>query len=172
MRLKEFEEAALRSHYSKKGLTEEQIDEVLPALGAVARVAGGALARGAAAAGRGIASAATAAGKAVAKGATTRGLARGVRKVAQTVGGADTDRDQSNDTPQDQELDRQIDQQVRPGKKIKIPAGQAKRPTNFKVVKSTDKDVEIENPMPKPGEPKKFVYKKDDLKQALKDISK
>ena len=177
MKISEFEIEALRNHYRKNGLTEEQIDEILPALGAVAAGAvrgaaalGGAAARGLAkgaaalggAAARGLAKGAVAVGKGAAKGATV--AAKGA--VAGAVG-----KDDKKMTPAEKRKARELDRQLKPGGSVKLPTNNNNaKPANFKVKKTVGQDVEIENPRPKPGEPKSFIFNKDDLKQQLKDM--
>jgi len=56
---------------------------------------------------------------------------------------------------------------IKPGKAIPLPTEKGSQ--NFKVSKIQGNEVEIENPaaMKDPSQPKKVVYKKDDLKRSL-----
>lgn len=118
MKFNEFEDAALRNHYRRKGLPEEQIDEILPAIAAVggmaARAAGAAALRGGAALARG----ATRGGAALARGAAQAGTnavkgaaksaARGaVKSVANSIGGRGSNNSNTIDQePEDNTVSR------------------------------------------------------------------
>lgn len=152
-------------------LTEEQLDEIIPAIaagavGALARGAatvgakavgtlGKAALKGAGAVGKSIAkSAAKGAGnlaKSAAKGAV-KGIAKG---AAQAVGGAigQAAMGQNN---------QNMGQQLQRGKIITLPTKDGK-PAEFKVDSMTGKEVTLKNPKPRPGEPIKTVHKKDDI---------
>jgi len=199
MKFNEFEKDARKQLAEKNNLSQDQLDEILPAIAAIARGAGAAagaagrvaakggaaLARGAAKAG---ASAARGAGRLAAKGATSA-----VKTAAKSIGGRNNDEPQTNDP--NATVGSQADaptpmgstgtqgttgtkptgtqtSPVKQGKTIRMPAGTAKKPTNFKITKVQGDDVEIENPLPKPGEPKKFTYKKQDLEGVLGDETK
>ena len=167
MKINEFEIEALKNHYRKQGLSEEQIDEILPALGAIAAgaVRGAAAVGGAAA--RGLAKGAAAVGKGIARGVAgaAKGAARGVAQ------GAIGNNNNKEMTPAEKRKARELDRQLKPGGSVKLPTStNSAKPANFKVKKTVGQDVEIENPRPKPGEPKSFIFNKDDLKQQLKDM--
>jgi hypothetical protein len=59
---------------------------------------------------------------------------------------------------------------LKPGQKVQMPAGPAGMPTDFKITKAMGNEVEIENPNPKPGEPNKFVFNKDELDNMMKGL--
>lgn len=167
MKINEIATPALRNHYLKQGFSEEQIDEILPALAGVA-------ARGAASLGgiaaRGIAKGVAGAAKGLARGAA--GAARGVAGAAQGAAagamGADDEKDMS---PEEKRKARELERNIRPGGTLKLPTQtNTNKPTDFKVRRTVGQDVEIENPRPKPGEPKSFVFNKDDLKNQLKGM--
>lgn len=206
MRLDEFENDALRNHLAKQGLTEEQINEIIPALvGVAARGAAGAAARGLAktaarglvgAAARGLAkTAGRAAMGAVGTAASAAGTAaRAGARVARSATAPARDRFDKSSTsktstsrsssttqpsgtvepqsPEEKRAQQQIQRQIRPGGKLKMPTTDNSRPTDFTVKRVTGQDVEIENPKPKPGEPKRFVFNKGELEQALQNKNK
>ena len=168
MRFDEFNKDARKQLAHNRNMTEDQLDEILPAIAAIARGAGAA-AKGGAAIARG-------AGKLAARGAKSA-----IKTAAKSIGGRKPE-EEPNDpnatvggqeeqpmgatgtqgTTGTQPTGTKVDQ-IKPGKKIELPAGKNKKPTNFKITKIQGDDVEIENPVPKPGEPKKFTYKKQDL---------
>ena len=203
MRFNEFENDARKQLAENKNLTEEQLDEILPAIGAigagVARVAGTAAMRGGAAlakgvgkaavkgAGalaRGVGKAATGVGKAAVRGVgkaaagAGRAAVRGVGKAAArsiagptnspnaTVGSQGT-----GGAQMDPAVSKELDKNLKPGKMIDLPSksagGKAGPPTKFKVTKNARGEVELQNPKQMPGEPKKFVYNKDELAGIL-----
>lgn len=143
---------------------EERLDELLPLVTGAASLVGGAasLAGGVASGvgavakgvGKGVGAAASGVGKAV--GAVGNATAKGVGKVTGT---------NEPDTP---EVDNAKNKMLSPGKKINLPTQGPGGPSPFKVTKQQGDEVEIENPdAAKPGEPKKFVFKKDDLKKNI-----
>lgn len=71
------------------------------------------------------------------------------------------------DPKQAADLDRAKDQLIGPGKEIPLPTEKGSQ--NFKVGKIQGDEVEIENPaaMKNPTQPKKVIYKKDDLKRSM-----
>lgn len=194
MRSSEFESDALRNHLTKRGLTEEQINEIIPALvGVAARGLAGAAARGLAkTAGRAVAGAAANAVGTAAK--AVGGAARVGSRVARSATAPARDSSDKSSTsktstsrsgsttkpsgtvepqsPEEKRAQQQVKRQLRPGGKIKMPTADSNRPTDFTVKRITGQDVEIENPKPKPGEPKRFVYDKGELTQALQSKNK
>ena len=188
MKFNEFQADAIRQHYRRKGLPEEQIDEIIPAIAAVGRVAGTAAARGGAAlakgAAKGVGALAKGAAKAGAKAATgaAKAAAKGVAKSIAGGGATDAEQEPSNtisksttgtqSTRPTQSVGNKqnVTKMIRPGQTIKMPAGNTGKPTDFKVSGQQGKDVRIQNPRPMPGEPKEFVFNKDDLEQALKNM--
>ena len=183
MRFNEFDQDARRNVSAKHDIEEQQLDEIMPAIGAVA----GGLARGAAAVGRG---AAKAVGKSIASAA--KGAARGANKVSKSLATRTISRDeppetndpnatvgqQSSSSTQgtqgtqnsDDSRSSSTDQSssIKQGKSVKLPAGKSGLSKQFKVTRVQGDDVELQNPQPKPGEPKKFVYNKSDIENNLK----
>ena len=142
-------------------LDEEQIDEILPAIGAAAGVA----ARGAMAAGRVGAKMGVQAAKAGAKvagnvakqvGAKAVQGAKGAgQKMAQKVG------QKAMNMAQKQLLKR--------GAKLAMPTqGPGNQEQEFEIDSVKGDEVVINNPKPKPGEPLKTIYKKKDLEPIIK----
>jgi len=175
MKFDEFEKGARKQLADSRNITEDQLDEILPAIAAIAR-GGAALAKGAAKV-----------GGAAARGASklaARGAKSAIKTAAKSIGGREPEQEPNdpNATVGGQEeqpmgatgsqgtqgtsgtkpTGTQVDP-IKAGKKIQMPAGKTNKPTNFKITKVQGDDVEIENPQPKPGEPKKFTYKKQDL---------
>lgn len=186
MRFNEFENDARKQVAESHNLTEEQLDEILPAIGAVGAglarvgaVAGRAAVKGGAALARG---AAKVAGKAVrGAGRAARGAGRAVNKAAAnaarnamidpgpaTKGPNDTVGTQATGGAQlDPDVSKALDKQLKPGKMVDLPSTNAKGAPGpvkkFKVTRNARGEVELLNPMQKPGEPKKFTYNKDEL---------
>jgi hypothetical protein len=184
MKFNEFEKDARANLAERKGLSNNQIDEVLPAIAAIARGAAGAAAKGAAKVAQG-------AGKLAAKGAksaiktaakaASKSIAGGSAKEPNdpnaTIGGQEeqpmgaTSSQGTQGTTGTKPTGTQPDP-IKAGKKLQMPAGKTNKPTNFKITKVQGDDVEIENPTPKPGEPKKFTYKKQDLEGIVGNETK
>ena len=138
---------------------EERLDELLPlitgaasAIGGAGKLAGG-VATGVGAAAKGI-------------GQGVGAAAKGVGKAVGTTAQAAADRLKKDDDP---EIDQAKDNMLRPGNKLKLPTKTAGGPSEFKVTRVQGNDVEIENPdaVKNSQEPKKVVYKKDDLKKSM-----
>lgn len=161
-------------------LTEEQLDEILPAIAAV----GGGLARGAMAVGQVAARGAMAAGNAVARGAGA--VARGVGQAASAVGrGANqlaqkagqmgrnlaTDTAKKLSQPSQGTIGTtgtQNQASLQRGQEITIPTTDPKNPkkstmTPMKVKGVTGSEVELQPKKKKPGEPTTIKFKKSDL---------
>jgi hypothetical protein len=154
---------------------KEKLDEILPLITGAARVAGGvasgvgALARGASAVVGGVARGA---------GAVARGVGKGVGAVSKTVGiggsssigepmGQADQTQEPKDAGQRAAMDRVKDQMVKPGSEINMATPGPGGPQAFKVTSMQGDNVEIENPKPAPGEPKKVVYNKNDIKKSM-----
>lgn len=186
MRFNEFDKDARKQLAEKHNMSEEQLDEILPAIGAI----GAGIAR----AGVGAAKAAVKGGAALARGAAKaagaaargagRAVARGAQNAARqsmidpgpatkaTNGPNSTVGTQSSSGPAlDADTQKQLDKKLKPGKTIDLPAagaGGKPGPTKkFKVTRNAKGEVELQNPLQKPGEPKKFVYNKDELAGIL-----
>lgn len=160
---------------------EEKLDEVLPLVGLAAKGVGGALARRAAkgAVGGALAKGAAGAvggalGRAAVKGAgaVARGAAGMAAKPFQsqtgdTIGEPDDQETTPTDPARAQALDRAKDQMIKPGANVKLPTDGTGGPEEFKIAGMQGDEIEIENPNPAPGEPRKIVHKKDDIKQSM-----
>ena len=153
---------------------EEQLDEILPligaALGGLARAgvaAGGLAARAGVAAAGGVARAAGGVAKGVGK-AVASGVAKGVGSAI----GATTAPSKSVAGAEKQEpeaIARAKDQMIKPGQKLQLPTQGTGGPGEFKITRIQGDEVEIENPegINQPNQPSKLVYKKDDLKKSM-----
>ena len=165
-------------------LTEEQLDEILPAIAAV----GGGLARGAMAVGQVAARGAMAAGNAVARGAQAvgrgaaslaRGVGRGANQLAQRAGqkagqmGRNLATDTAKKLSQPSQgtigtTGTQNQASLQRGQEITIPTTDPKNPkkstmTPMKVKGVTGSEVELQPKKKKPGEPSTIKFKKSDL---------
>ena len=171
-------------------LTEEQLDEILPAVAAVgaglargAMAAGGALARGAGAVARGVGSAATS----LARGAGN--MARGAGGVGQQVKQVAKDQinkkvksfaqdtanklsNQGNQAGDGQTIGQDNSQapqaQLARGSELNVPVADPKKPnqtkmTPMKVKKVTGQDIELEPAKKAPGVPNTLKFNKKDL---------
>ena len=191
MRFDEFEKDARKQLAERREISEEQLDEILPAIGAIgaglARVAGTAAVRGGAALARGVGRAAGAAARGVGRAAgaaargvgraaagAARGTAKGVgRAAARAVGGNNPNATVGSQGTQGTTGTQQSQptKKIRPGQTIDLPsqnAGGRSGPTKkFKVTRTARGEVELQNPQPKPGEPKKFTYNQDELQGVL-----
>lgn len=140
--------------------TEDTLNEVLPLVGVAAKA--GAKTIGSAAA-RGVVQKATGGGQ------PGGGM---LPNQDQTMGAPDNDNNTTNPTPvqntaNSQALDRAKDQVIRPGANVKLPTAGTGGPEEFKVAGVRGDEIEIENPNPAPGEPRKIVHKKDDIKKSM-----
>ena len=159
MKFREFEKQAKKRVAERHDISEQQLDEIIPALGMAAGVA----ARGAAAAGRVGAKMGAKAGSAVAKtgarvaqkvGAKAVQGAQGAgRKMAQKVG--------------NKAMNMLSKQMLKKGAKLSLPTDGGKQQP-FTIDKVQGDEVVIVNPKPKPGEPIKTVHSKKDLEPILK----
>lgn len=136
---------------------EEKLDEVLPLVGAAAKAVGGAMARGAAAKGAG----------SLARGAAGMAAKPFQSQTGDTIGEPDDQETTPTDPARAQALDRAKDQVIKPGANVKLPTDGTGGPEEFKIAGMQGDEVEIENPNPAPGEPRKIVHKKDDIKQSM-----
>jgi hypothetical protein len=193
MRFNEFEKDARKQVAESYNMSEEQLDEILPAIGAVgaglARVAGTAAVRGGAALARGavkgagaLARGAAKVGGAAARGAgrAAKGAGRAVNRAAQQAARSASQPNSPNATVGTQstggaQLDpavaKELDKRMKPGKMLDLPsktaAGKPGPTKKFKVTRNARGEVELQNPAQKPGEPKKFVYNKNELAGIL-----
>ena len=147
-------------------LTEEQIDEIIPALGAV----GGAIAKGAAAAGRIGAKAAGAGLRAAGRVGAKMGKA-----VATKVAGAGKTLakgaiDKAASKVQQKAMGQMANTLLKRGSKLPIPDKSGK-PQEFEVDDVKGTEVTLKNPKPKPGEPIKTVHNKKDLDPIIQQMA-
>ena len=144
-------------------VTEKQkLDEIIPLITGAASLVGGAakLAGGVAS---GVGAAAKGIGKGV--GAAASGVGKAVGAAGKAVANKITPGDDEEDSP---EADRAKDQMITPGKQVALPTTTTGGPAKFKVTRQQGDEVEIENPdAGQPGQPRKFVYKKDDIKKNI-----
>lgn len=137
-------------------LSEQQLDEIIPALAGAAAGVG----RVGAQMGKGIAKAGAKAATGVAKkvGATAVKGAKGAgQKMAQKVGTKATD--------------MMAKQMLKKGAKLPLPSEQGTKPTEFEIDGVKGDEVVLVNPKPKPGEPIKTVHSKKDLEPILKQMT-
>lgn len=166
---------------------EEQLDEILPLIPIAARLAGKAAVKG-------VAKGVGALAKGAVKGAGA--LAKGAASAVGIGADDETEEPQPNDpnakvgtqpanttkaTPMGA-ADRNVgaatktagavpvagaDTDLRTGSMVDLPTKTPGGKKQFKVTRAQGDDVEIEDPQAKPGEPKRMVYKKDDLAKAM-----
>jgi len=141
-------------------LTEEQLDEILPAIvGTVGRVG---------------AAMGSAAAKGAAKAVGT--VAKGVGQVAKTVGNTTkaAGKQIGNKVVQKaansatQAAQKQL---LKRGNKIPAPT-QGGGEAEFEIDTVKGQEVTLKNPKPKPGEPQKITYSKQDLDPIIKGLVK
>ena len=164
MKLEEFEKDAVESFIAKHDLTEQQIDEVLPAIGAI----GGALAKGAGALAKGAVKGAVKGAGALAKGAV-KGVGAVAKGAAKAVATKATDKIAQAAQQSQQAMQQDL---IKKGNKIPFPtkSGQAKE---FEIDDVQGDEVTIINPdaAQKPDEPEKLVYKKDDINAVVGSLT-
>jgi len=153
--------ARLKERYPH--LTEDQLDEILPALGAVAgKIGMGAARLGAKAVGAGVKAAGRVGaqmGKAVAKGAgkLAKGAVKGVaNKAMQKV--------------QNKAVGKMAQQVLKPGNNLPMPDQKGKE-QEFEIDAVKGNEITLKNPKPKPGEPIKTVHNKKDLEPIIKQLA-
>lgn len=135
---------------------DQKLDEVLPLIGKAVATGGGMLAKGAAKAGAGMLN----------KG-TVKTAGPNTTQQPQTMGAPDTSNKSPGSTVRAQAVDQAKDQIIKPGSSINLPTDGTGGPEEFKVSGIQGDEVEIENPTPAPGEPRRVMYKKDDIKQSM-----
>jgi hypothetical protein len=151
---------------------EDKLNEVLPLVGLAAKGVGGALARGAVkgaagAIGRGLGRAAVGGIGAAAKGAVGMAAKPFQSRTGDTIGTPDNQNATPTDPAKKAAMDRIKDQSIKPNSEIELPTAGPGGTEKFKVSSIRGDEVEIENPNPAPGEPRKTVYKKDDIKKSM-----
>lgn len=157
MKFKDFEKDALRNVAENRGISRDQLDEVLPAIGGALGKAIGAVGN-MVKAGTGVAQAGAAAAKKVGAAAVqgAQGVGKGLaQKVAQK--NADT-------------LAKAV---LKKGSTLPIPTSKAgTAPEQFKVDDIKGDEVTLVNPKPKPGEPIKTVHKRKELDPIIQNLVK
>lgn len=171
MRYNEFQlnENELRDLARKRypDLSEEQLDEVLPAIGAIAgRAAGMAAKMGAKAVG----AAAKTAGKVGAQmgKAAVKGAAKVAGQAAKSAGQKLAQK--AAGKVQDKAVGKMAQQVLKPGVKLPMPDATGKE-QEFEIDQVKGKEVTLKNPKRKPGEPLKTVHDKKDLDPILQQLA-
>jgi len=160
--------AKLKERYPH--LTEEQLDEILPALGAVAgKIGAGAAKMGAKAVGAGVKAAGRVGakmGQAAAKGAANmaKGAMKGVKGAASNVA------NKAMTKVADKAVGKMAQQVLKKGATLPMPDQQGKE-QEFEIDDVKGAEVTLKNPKPKPGEPIKTVHNKKDLDPIIKQLA-
>jgi len=158
MKFNEFEKPAKQRVAERNEMTEEQLDEIIPAIGAIA-ARGAAMAGGAAAkAIGGIAKAGAKVGAAAAKkvGAAAVQGAQGVGKgLAKKVASKNA-----------QALAKAV---LKKGAKLPMP-DEGGKVQDFEIDDLKGDEVTLTNPKPKPGEPIKTVHKTKELDPVIQQM--
>jgi len=151
-------------------LTEQQLDEVLPALGAVAgKIGAGAAKMGAKAVGAGVKAAGRVGakmGQAAAKGAAN--MAKGAMQGAK--GAANKLANKAMNKVAGAAVNKMAQQVIKKGAKLPMPDATGKE-TEFEIDDVKGAEVTLKNPKPKPGDPIKTVHNKKDLDPIIKQLA-
>ena len=167
MRIKDFkidERQKAREMYPH--LTEEQLDEILPAIGAAGKIA----AKGAMAAGRVGAKMGTQAAKAIGKG-----MAKGAKAVGRAAGNmakqtAGNVKNKVLNKIQQRAAGQAMNKLLKPGTTIPMPTKDGEE--DFEIQKAQGKEITLKpKKNPKPGDPIATVHNKKDLEPILKQIA-
>ena len=154
MKFDEFKNEALENVIKNHNLSEQQIDEVLPAIGRAAKAIGGMAAKAAGGLAKGAAKAGASAAKKVGAAAVdgAQGAGKGLAaKIA--AKNANT-------------LKKSI---LKKGMELPIPDNSGKA-QNFKIDDVKGDEVTLANPKPKPGEPIKTVHKQKELDSVIQGL--
>ena len=154
MKFDEFKNEALENVIKNHNLSEQQIDEVLPAIGMAAKAIGGMAAKAAGGLAKGAAKAGASAAKKVGAAAVdgAQGAGKGLAaKIA--AKNANT-------------LKKSI---LKKGMELPIPDNSGKA-QNFKIDDVKGDEVTLANPKPKPGEPIKTVHKQKELDSVIQGL--
>ena len=154
MKFNEFEKPAKQRVAERNEITEEQLDEILPAIGMAARAVGGAVAKAAG----GIAKAGVKAGAAAAKkvgAAAVKGAAGVGKGLAKKVAAKNA-----------QALQKAV---LKKGSKLPMPT-QGGKTQDFEIDDLKGDEVTLVNPKPKPGDPIKTVHKTKDLDPIIQQM--
>jgi len=151
-------------------LTEEQLDEILPALGAVAgRIGAGVAKMGAKAVGAGVKAAGRVGakmGQAAAKGAANmaKGAMKGVKGAASNVA------NKAMTKVADKAVGKMAQQVLKKGATLPMPDQQGKE-QEFEIDTVQGQEITLKNPKPKPGEPIKTIHNKKDLDPIIQQLA-
>ena len=154
MKFNEFEKTAKQRVAERNEMTEEQLNELLPAIGMAARAVGGMAAKAAG----GIAKAGAQAGAAAAKkvGAAAVKGAQGVGKgLAKKVAAKNA-----------KALQKAV---LKKGSRLPMPA-EGGKVQDFEIDDLKGDEVTLVNPKPKPGEPIKTVHNTKDLDPVIQQM--
>ena len=154
MKFNEFEKPAKQRVAERNEITEEQLDEILPAIAKAVGAAGGMAAKAAG----GIAKAGAQVGAAAAKkvGAAAVKGAQGVGKgLAKKVAAKNA-----------QALAKAV---LKKGQSLPIP-DKAGKPQEFEIDDLKGDEVTLKNPKPQPGEPIKTVHKTKELDPIIQQM--
>ena len=157
MKFNEFEKSAKQRVAERNEMTEEQLDEILPAIAGLARgaaMAGGAVAKAAG----GIAKAGAQVGAAAAKkvgAAAVQGAAGAGKGLAKKVAAKNA-----------QALAKAV---LKKGQSLPMPTDGGKT-ADFEIDDLKGDEVTLTNPKPKPGEPIKTVHKTKELDPIIQQM--
>ena len=154
MKFNEFEKPAKQRVAERNEMTEEQLDEILPAIAGIARGVGGVAAKAAG----GIAKAGAKAGAAAAKkvgAAAVKGAAGVGKGLAKKVAAKNA-----------QALAKAV---LKKGQSLAMPTDSGKT-ADFKIDDLKGDEVTLTNPKPKPGEPVKTVHKTKELDPIIQQM--
>ena len=154
MKFDEFKNEALENVIKNHNLSEQQIDEVLPAIGMAARAIGGMAAKAAGGLAKGAAKAGASAAKKVGAAAVDGAQGAGKGLAAKIAA--------KNATT----LKKSI---LKKGMELPIPDSSGKA-QNFKIDDVKGDEVKLANPKPKPGEPIKTVHKQKELDSVIQGL--
>lgn len=154
MKFDEFKNEALENVIKNHNLSEQQIDEVLPAIGMAARAIGGMAAKAAGGLAKGAAKAGASAAKKVGAAAVdgAQGAGKGLAAKIASKNAAT--------------LKKSI---LKKGMELPIPDSSGKA-QNFKIDDVKGDEVTLANPKPKPGEPIKTVHKQKELDSVIQGL--
>ena len=154
MKFNEFETPAKQRVAERNEMTEEQLDEILPAIGLAARAAGGMAAKAAGAVAKAGAKVGAAAAKKVGA-AAVKGAAGVGKGLAKKVAAKNA-----------QALQKAV---LKKGQSIPMPA-QGGKTQDFEIDDLKGDEVTLVNPKPKPGEPIKTVHKTKELDPIIQQM--
>lgn len=169
MRFNEFEQSAKTRLEQRRGMEEGRVDEILPAIGAVAGMAARGLGMAAARTIGGVAKAAASGAGQIAKAGAQMGV-----KAAQKVGAAAVKGAQGVGKNLAQKVAQKNAQALqkavlKKGTKLPVPT-KAGKVQDFEISDLKGDEVTLKNPKPQPGEPIKTVHKTKDLDPIIQQM--